>query len=117
TLPFYKGTHVPWGGVRYPLWYALQHISTAIGLIIVSICILSMRSGQVHSSSRQKFLYWFTVIIIATVITWIRFAVRPLGSDIGNLIVSIISGLLLALVCCGFIKFRRTKIAQASLDG
>src|SRR5688572_28164127 len=22
TLPFYKGTHVPLGGARYPLWYA-----------------------------------------------------------------------------------------------
>jgi hypothetical protein len=111
TLPFYKGTHVPLGGARYPLWYALQHISTAVGLTTIFVYILSMRSYQAHSYSRQKFLYWFTLATIAMVITWVRFLIRPLGHDIGNLIVSIISGLLLALVCCGLIKFKRTNIA------
>jgi hypothetical protein len=117
TLPFYEGTHVPWEGVKYPLWYALQHISTAVGLTIVVVFILSMRSWQVHSYSRQKFLYWFTLATITIFVTWVRFVLRPIGSDIGNLIVSIISGLLLALVCCGFIKFKRTNIPQESLNG
>lgn len=112
TLPFYKGTHVPFEGVRYPLWYALQHISTVVGLTTIVIYMLSMRSWQVFNYSKQKFLYWFTLATIAMVITWVRFVISPLGTDIGNLIVSIISGLLLALVCCGFINFKRTNIAQ-----
>jgi hypothetical protein len=117
TLPFYKGTHIPFEGVRYPLWYALQQISTATGLTVVLIYILLMRPFPTRSYSRQKFLYWFTIGTITIVITWIRFVIHPLGTDIGNLIVSIISGLLLALVCCGFINFKRTNIAQESLNG
>ena len=117
TLPFYMGTHIPFEGVRYPLWYALQHISTAIGLTVVLVYILLMRPWQVRTYSRQKFLYWFTLGTITLVITWIRFVIRPLGTDIGNLIVSVISGLLLALVSCGFINFKQTNIAQESLNG
>ncbi len=117
TLPFYRGTHIPFDGVRYPLFYALQHISTWLGLTAVLIYILFMRPSQIRSYSRQKFLYWFTIGTITLVITWIRFVISPLGTDIGNLIVSVISGLLLALVCCGFINFKRTNIAQESLNG
>jgi hypothetical protein len=117
TLPFYKGAHVPFEGVKYPLWYALQHLSTWIGLAIVLTYVLLMRPWKIQSYSRQKFLYWFTVGSITLVITWTRFVIYPLGTDIGNLIVSIISGLLLALVCCGFINFKRTNIAQESLNG
>ncbi|HMG92771.1 MAG TPA: DUF4184 family protein [Chryseolinea sp.] len=117
TLPVYKSVHVPFDGVRYPLFYALQHISTAVGLTVVLIYILSMRSWPVHSYSKQKFLYWFTLASIAMVITWVRFLIRPLGTDIGNLIVSIISGLLLAFVCCGLINFKRTNIAEESRNG
>ena len=117
TLPFYRGTHIPFDGVRYPLFYALQHISTWIGLTVVIVYILLMRPSQARTYSRQKFLYWFTIGTITLVITWIRFVIRPLGTDVGNLIVSVISGLLLALVCCGFINFKRTNIAQESLNG
>jgi len=117
TLPFYKGTHIPFEGVRYPLWYALQQISTWIGLTVVLIYVLLMRQFPTRSNSRQKFLYWFTIGTITIVITWIRFVISPLGTDIGNLIVSIISGLLLAVVCCGFINFKRTNIDQESLNG
>ena len=117
TLPFYKGTYIPYDGVRYPLFYALQHISTAVGLTIVSIYILALKTRPSGIHSSQKFLYWSTLLTITTVVTWTRFVIRPLGTDIGNLIVSIISGLLLALVCCGFINFKQTNIAQQSLDG
>jgi len=117
TLAFYKGSHIPFEGVRYPLWYALQHISTWIGLTVVLIYILSMRHWQVRSYSTQKFLYWFTIVTLTLVITWVRFVIRPLGTDIGNFIVSVISGVLLALVCCGFINFKRINIAEESLNG
>ena len=116
-LPFYKSTHVPYDGVRYPLFYALQHISTWVGLTVVCVYILAMKAWSLNSHSSQKFLYWSTLITITTVVTWTRILIRPIGTDIGNLIVSIITGLLLALVCCGFINFKQTNIAQQSLDG
>jgi hypothetical protein len=117
NLAIYKRIHVPFDGVRYPLFYALQHISTGVGLTIVCVYILAMRHYKVSVHSNQKFLYWFTLIIIAAVVTWARFVVRPIGTDIGNLVVTIISGLLLALVCCGFINFKRTNVSEQSLNG
>ena len=117
TLSFYKSTHVPYDGVRYPLFYALQHISTWVGLTVVCVYILAMKARPVSTHSSQKFLYWLTLITITTVVTWTRILIRPIGTDIGNLIVSIIGGLLLALVCCGFINFKHTTISQGSLDG
>jgi len=116
-LPFYKSTHVPYDGVRYPLFYALQHISTWVGLTVVGVYIIAMKALPLIIQSSQKFLYWLILITIATVVTWARILIQPIGTDIGNLIVTIISGLLLALVCCGFITFKQTNIAQESLDG
>jgi hypothetical protein len=116
-LSFYKSTYIPFDGVRYPLFYALQHISTWVGLTVVCVYIFAMKARPVNSHSSQKFLYWSTLITITAVVTWTRILIRPIGTDIGNLIVSIISGLLLALVCCGFINFKQTNIAQESLNG
>lgn len=117
TLPFYKSVHVPFEGVRYPLFYALQQISTGVGSVVVCVYILALKRSRVDTQSTQKILYWLTLITIAAVVTWTRFKIHPLGTDIGNLIVSIISGLLLASVCCGFINFKQTNIAEKSLDG
>jgi hypothetical protein len=117
NLAFYQTTYILFDGVRYPLFYALQHISTWTGLTIVSLYILAMKAWPINSHSSQKLLYWSTLITIGAVVTWTRFLIIPLGTDIGNLIVSIISGLLLALVCCGFINFKQTNIAQQSLNG
>ena len=112
TLPFYKGTHVPYGGVNYPLWYALQHISTFVGLTIVAIYLLAMKPLQMQVRSKPKLLYWLIILVIAGIATWIRFYIFPLTSDIGNVVVSVISGLMIGLVCCGFINFKNTFLPQ-----
>ena len=62
TLPFYEGTHVPYGGVNYPLWYALQHISTFVGLTIVAIYLLAMTPQQMQARSKPKLLYWLIIL-------------------------------------------------------
>jgi len=112
TLPFYKGTHVPYGGVKYPLWYALQHISTIIGLTIVTIYLLAMAPQQMQVRSKPRLVYWLIILVIAGIVTWIRFFIFPLKSDIGNVVVSAISGLMIGLVCCGFINFKNTFLPQ-----
>src|SRR5688572_15576273 len=35
TLPFYKGTFLPLFGVKWPLFFVLQQLSTGIGLLVV----------------------------------------------------------------------------------
>jgi len=112
TLPFYRGAYVPYDGVKYPLWYALQHISTALGLTVVGIYVLTMKPAQTQTLTAPKTYYWFTLIIIAFVIVWVRFAFYPSDYELGNAVVSSMTALLVALVCCGFINFKNTTIQQ-----
>jgi len=117
TLPFYKGTYVPYDGVKYPLFYALQHISTAFGLTIVGIYVVALKPIQTPLVSIPKVLYWFTLVLIAIVIVRVRFVIYPLDYDLGNAVVTSVSGLLLGLVCCGFFNFRNAMTQKESLNG
>jgi hypothetical protein len=117
TLPFYKGSYVPYEGVRYPLWYALQHISTAVGLTIMAAYLLAMKPQSIRMRSIPRAGYWLVLILITAAITWIRFEIVPLDANIGNLIVTIISGVVIALVCCGWINFKNTFVPQQGLNG
>ena len=112
TLPFYEGTHIPFEGVKYPLFYALQQISTAVGLTIVGIYIFTLKPAQTRYTSIPKFLYWFVLAIMAFIIVQVRFAIHPSDYDLGNSVVSWISGLLLASFCCGFINFKNIIIPR-----
>jgi len=107
-LPFYEGTAVPYEGVRYPLWYALQQISTAVGMTIVFLYILFMKPSDPGLIRRPRLLYWLVVVMVAAAVVKIRFLVAPKDFELGNFVVSCISGILIALVCCGFINFKNT---------
>lgn len=47
NLSIYQGTYFSFQGVKYPLWYALQHLSTYVGLSVIAIFIffLAIRTG------------------------------------------------------------------------
>ncbi len=117
TLPFYEGTYVPYDGVKYPLFYALQYISTGLGLTVMVIYILAIKPSPMRVSSTPQVIYWITVMTILAAIVWIRFLAFPGDYNEGNLVVSIISGLVLSLVCCGLINFKNTTRQQGSLNG
>jgi Domain of unknown function (DUF4184) len=113
-IPLYKTTFIPYEGVRYPLFYALQHISTALGLAIIGVYFLTLKTVTPRHTFNPKVVYWFTLIAIAFFIYMLRFAVDPSDYELGNAIVSSISGFLIALVCCGLINFRNTGTQQVS---
>jgi len=46
--------------------------------------------------------------MVAAAVVKIRFLVAPKDFELGNFVVSCISGILIALVCCGFINFKNT---------
>ncbi len=117
TLPFYEGTFVPYNGVKYPLFYALQYISTGLGLSVVIIYILMIKPTPKRIASTPQVLYWITLMIIMAATVWIRFRAFPADYNEGNLVVSIVSGLVLSLVCCGLINFKNTTRQQGSLNG
>jgi hypothetical protein len=102
---FYEGTYVPFQGVNYPLWYALQHFSTFIGLVLVVIYVLFLpkESGTVAA---PRWAYWGMLLAITLSCLAIRFAIYSSDLNEGNVVVSLISGLCVALVCAGLVQFR-----------
>ncbi|HEY9008767.1 MAG TPA: DUF4184 family protein, partial [Ohtaekwangia sp.] len=63
-LPFYHHISIPFDGVRYPLFYALQHISTAIGLMLVVAYIFFRKPQPITMYARPSVLYWLMLAAI-----------------------------------------------------
>lgn len=115
---FYRETFIPFEGVNYPLFYALQHISTAIGLMVIVVYFLTIKPSATQITAAPQLLYWVALMTIAAATVWLRFRVFPSDYGEGNLVVSCISGLVLSLICCGLINFRNTTTRQqGSLNG
>jgi hypothetical protein len=111
NLWFYKGTAIPFDGVNYPLFYALQHISTIVGLISIA-CYIYFREPQQHTViTRPSIAYWLLLLLITAAIVLIRFAIYPDDYNLGNVVVSSISGLCLALIINGMFRFRSITTA------
>lgn len=113
TLWFYKGTSIPFGGANYPLFYALQQISTAVGLLIFLIFIFLKKSdpGAIVYEPRAK--YWLTFFAIVAFAMTLRFLPFPEDIEIGNVVVSLISSACLAAIFCGLMPLD-SKVARAS---
>ncbi len=105
TMSVYRGTFIPYGGVRYPLFYALQYISTIVGLIVVTVYLIALKPSKNATLRKPKLSYWIMLIIITTCAVWLRFTVQQYDLEIGNFIVTAISGSCLAAVICGLINF------------
>jgi len=109
-ISFYKHIVIPFDGVRYPLFYGLQQISTFVGLTIVLFYILLMRPNKNVSVYYPTFFYWLLVLIIAGGVLYLRFFFDSQSMDLGNFVVSSISAILVAILVCGFIKFKNQVI-------
>jgi hypothetical protein len=62
-------------------------------------------------------LYWIAVFLIAACAVGLRFAIKGRDLEIGNFIVSVISGLCLAVVICGLINFKNSPIQPKGGNG
>lgn len=102
---FYDGASVPFRGVDYPLWYALQHISTVVGLAILMMYIFYMPVVETVTS-RPALSYWMIVVFIITVTLFVRFNFKPWEASEGNFVVSFISGGCLAVIFAGMLPLR-----------
>lgn len=101
---FYDGAYVPFQGVDYPLWYALQHISTVVGLIIVAFYVLALPPKPNFAPAGT--IYWVMIFAISIAIVALRFFVEHSDFNLGNFVVSSISGFCVALVICGLLPSR-----------
>jgi hypothetical protein len=104
-IPFMKTLFVKFSGTRYPIWFILQHVSTIIGLLILSLYVYSISPQPSDVSTKPSLLYWILMIGIASAVVFIRFTVRSSDYGLGNVIVTCISGIGVALIVCGLVRF------------
>lgn len=106
-MDVYKHVFIPYAGVRYPLFYALQHISTFVGLTIIIGYILFMKPQKDVTVSRPSVFYWLLIAGIFGGVIFLRFYFNRQSLTLGNFVVSSISAILVAFLVGGWIKFKR----------
>ena len=108
NFSFYEGSYIPFQGAKYPLWYALQHISTITGLIIVLMYISFMPVGRSVVIVSPSLTYWLSMILLGVLFFVLRFTLFTVRFDLGNAVVTSISSLLLALCLLSVVPFFKT---------
>jgi hypothetical protein len=116
NLSFYKGSYVPFDGVNYPLFYALQQISTGVGLTVLILFIVFRKPVHRARVCRPLLDYWIWIVIITGAVVAIRFFLVN-DFDLGNGIVSLISGLCIALLITGLMTFDNPREDQVPTTG
>jgi hypothetical protein len=109
-ISFYKYVVIPFDGVRYPLFYGLQHISTYVGLTIVIAYIFYMKPLKNIPISRPAISYWLLIVAIAAVVIFLRFYFATKTLDLGNFVVSVVSAILVATLISGLVKFKNNVV-------
>jgi hypothetical protein len=109
-IALYKQVVIPFDGVRYPLFYGLQQISTYVGLTIMIVYIYLLKATQNIKPSSPSMLYWLFIMLISGAVISLRVFFATKSLDLGNFVVSSISAILFAVLVCGFIKFKNPVI-------
>lgn len=110
-ISYYKYVFIPFDGVRYPLFYALQQFSTVVGLIIVVGYIVMLKPFKKVQPKKPSAAYWIIALALSGLVVFLRFAFAENQIDLGNFVVSSVSAILVALVICGMIKFEKPAAA------
>lgn len=108
-ISFYKTIVIPFDGVRYPLFYGLQQISTYVGLFIVMIYLIRMKPDRNFTFVSPSAKYWLAFSAIICAVLFLRFYFSTPEIDLGNLVVSTVSAVLLASIVCGLLSFKATS--------
>jgi hypothetical protein len=104
----YEARFVQYGHVNYPLWYALQYISTIVGMAILISYLVFTRSREA-TVVKPNVVYWIALIMIAVMVMICRLQFKHgHGEDI--YIISAISGLLYGVILLGLLP-GKMKIA------
>lgn len=111
NLPIYKVTFLPLFGVRWPLFFVLQQVSTVVGLLIVAIYVWRKPIQQSKLvPARNPWSYWLSVFLINALVVAIRFVIVPAELNPGNFIVTLVSGFCMGLIISGLYKSRKALL-------
>ncbi|AYB33229.1 DUF4184 family protein [Chryseolinea soli] len=113
-MEVYQTVHVHYDGVRYPLFYALQNISSGVGLFIVLVYLLAKKPtySRITRLYNPRIDYWALLVVITLIVVALRFWIKSSDYHLGNAVVTTISGFLVALVLCGWINFNNNKASS-----
>ncbi|HEY5825972.1 MAG TPA: DUF4184 family protein, partial [Cyclobacteriaceae bacterium] len=98
-------TIVPYEGARYPLYYALQVISSYLGLFIVLIYVLLKNPDNDAIVVQPIISYWLVLILITGIVFFLRFHWLPHTLNIVRGVITVVTGLCIALLIAGRIPF------------
>ena len=108
ALPMvYEGRTVGFGGVRYPLWYALQHVSTVVGGVILAIYVIWIMKPGAGTLYKPVIWYWLLFFIITAAITYARMQARLDNLWYVVLIITICSAVCISITILGLVPFRK----------
>ncbi len=102
----YEGRTIPFQGVHYPLWYALQHISTVVGGVILIFYVWRMKPepGVLYKPAA---LYWIILTIMVALISYFRMQFHHENLWYVVLVITICSAFCIAITILGLIPFRK----------
>jgi Domain of unknown function (DUF4184) len=105
-----QNTILPFNGARYPLHYVLQHLSTYVGLSIIAMYVLLIKpDGNIHVKKPRLF-YWIVIAFISAFVLFLRFNWLPETLNLGNVVVSAITGICIAMIIAGKLRFENGTI-------
>lgn len=91
-------------GGRYPAYYALQHISTVIGLASVLFYVLAMKADPAAIVQMPRFRYWALAVAVVAAILCLRFVLGGSAPTEGDIVVSLVSAVCCALILNGALQ-------------
>jgi hypothetical protein len=91
-----------------PIFKIAQHLSSLIGMLFISHYIYKLPAGK-ETKTKPKWKYWLMVLVLTFVFISIRWSFGLSFNQIGNIIVSLISSIILALTFAG-LNFRKENI-------
>jgi hypothetical protein len=95
-LPFLRNS-VQLSEFTIPLYKLIQHCSSLVGGSIIIIALLSLKKYSIIDKS-EIYNYWVLIVIITLTVIILRFVFGLNYNQYGNLIVTAISGGLIALI-------------------
>jgi len=106
NLPqIYEGRTLSFRGAEYPLWYALQHVSTVIGGLFLAWYVLRMKPRE-GEFNRPRIMYWVILAAIVTVITYFRMQFAYSNLKYVVTIITACSAFCIGITILGLIPFK-----------
>lgn len=110
ALPqIYEGRTVDFMGAHYPLWYALQYVSTVVGLVILGVYILMMKP-LAGSYNPPRVIYWVLLFMIIALILFLRMQFKVVNERYVVIVITIVSSFCIGITILGLISFKKRSV-------